>query len=456
MKRTMNEYKNSMNKIVPSETFISETEALMRKLRDEQNGKIIEKKSDAMPEDIRKIDISSNSRTIRMKKWTIGISAAAAVLVCAVSLNVYNKANVDSSMTKDAETETSETTASAETTAPAVDEETVDRETTSANDEEIAEEIMAEMLSPDTPDEGSGEEENGSSADKKEQNDPERSADDAASDNNDKSNSDFGADPSEQNGINAANYVDENGEPVVYSDSDGSWDGTYDTQYSEWDRSDTDDHYEYDDTDSTEDPGYGSPVWVPTFIDESDDDTEDYDYDDDSGEEPDLYAVAGTAYDTPSVYALDVSFKSAVSGADEVYVPDAISDLEEGEYYITAEAGFDDVDESSGQLIASEGMTFPDSDTNSNSAIIAEICRLTEDKGQYHYDEETKMYDYRYKLTIYSSDKSENNAKLFEIIFNNGELVINRYDNGTVSSEKYIITEEEYAELDSFLRTLIQ
>ncbi len=35
MKRTMDEYKESMNRILPSESFISETEALMKKIRDE-------------------------------------------------------------------------------------------------------------------------------------------------------------------------------------------------------------------------------------------------------------------------------------------------------------------------------------------------------------------------------------------------------------------------------------
>lgn len=457
MKRTMNEYKASMNKIVPSESFLSETEALMKKIRDEQNGTANNTNIDALPEAGQRIDINTNSRTIRIKKWTMGLSAAAAVLICAVSLNVYNRANVDTQMTRDAETETSESAASAETevtaetTAPAeeADETTTvteeEKETAPVTESPEEEEIIAETEK--TPDEKNN------SDDKKNDSKQERSDD---------SSSDFGAEPSDDSpGINAVNAVDD--EPVTVYEEESAADDYVTTTYDPYGNDYLIESYLYDEEYYGEetadtDTEYGAPVWVPSFIDESmEEDAVEEDIFDDSDagtvpvaegfEEPYSYSSADT-------YTLDVSFKSAASAADEVYVPDTISDLDAGEYYISAEAGFDEYDPNSGTFVVSNGAMFDESVTDVNSSIVDKLTGLTASKNQYHYDAETKMYDYRYKLTIYSADEAENNAKLFEITFKKGELVINRYDNGTVSSEKYTLTTEEYKELDSFIGSL--
>lgn len=453
MKRTMNEYKASMNKIVPSGSFISETEALMKKIRDEQNKTADNAKTDSLPENAQRIDISADSRAIKIKKWTMGLSAAAAVLVCAVTLNVYNKANVDSQMTKDVETEVSETTVyseaetSAETTAPAEEKDDIttaaeeNKETSAETDAAIAEEeITAETEK--TP---------------AEKTDTDNIGNDSRSDS-----SASEAEPSEDApGINAANTMDEGPAVTIYEENgeaedNGSADYTdygYDYQTEYYD----DEFFEEESADSD----YGAPVWVPSFIDEEEvmeEDSAVEEYEEDSGEGtiPSVGSIGEQSYDSSSVsrYTLDVSFSTALSGADEVYVPDTISDLDSGEYYISAEAGFDEYDPVSGTFIGSNGATFDGAVTDINSSIVDEITGLTASKSQYHCDSETKMYDYRYKITIYSADESENNAKLFEITFKKGELVINRYDNGTVSSEKYTLTAEEFEKLDSFIGSL--
>lgn len=452
MKRTMNEYNNSMNKIVPSESFISETEALMRKLRDEQNECSNDTKENPLPEEVKRIDISANAKTIRMKKWTIGLSAAAAVMVCAVSLNVYNRTQVETSMTQDVETEVSETTASAETTAPVSEGEDEASATTTASAAEIIEETSAvttasEIIKEEDKENDTKNEQRNNGSDKQ-----------SSDSNDDEQDPDFGAEPSESHGVDAVNTVDDNIKPVEYTEPVSPTEGEpmpSETVYTGWNWNDPSDYIEEEEPESDVDTEYGAPVWVPSFIDESlEEEVSDEDFYDEAEEEADDYSVSETSYNTAPAYTLDVSFKSSLSGADDVYVPDSISDLDEGEYYISAEAGFDEVNDSTGQLIASGGTTFSETDVEKNSGIIAVILSVTEGKGQYHYDEETKMYDYRFKLTIYSADKSENNAKLFEIIFNKGELVINRYDNRTVSSEKYILTDEEYNRLDSYLRSL--
>ncbi|MCI5752006.1 MAG: hypothetical protein MR038_05900 [Oscillospiraceae bacterium] len=447
MKRTMNEYKASMNKIVPSGSFISETEALMKKIRDEQNKTADNSKTDSLPENAQRIDISADSRTIKIKKWTMGLSAAAAVLVCAVTLNVYNKANVDSQMTKDVETEVSETTvfseaeASPETTAPAEEKDDI---TTVV--EEITE-TSAETEAPAAEEKITAETEKTPA----EKTDTDTGRKDRESD----SSAPEAEHSEDAPGINAANTMDEGPSATVYEEESSSDDYVpygYDhqTEYYE-------DEYPEEEADDSD---YGTPVWVPSFIDEDEvmeeeAAVEEYD---DSGEGtvPLVTAIDEQSYDSSPVsrYTLDVSFSTASSDADEVYVPDTISDLDSGEYYISAEAGFDEYDPVSGTFIVSNGAMFDESVTNINSSIIDEITGLTASKSQYHCDSETKMYDYRYKITIYSADESENNAKLFEITFNNGELVINRYDNGTVSSGKYTLTAEEFEELDSFIGSL--
>ncbi|MGN0692580.1 MAG: hypothetical protein ACI4K7_09565 [Oscillospiraceae bacterium] len=456
MKRTMNEYKASMNNIVPSGSFISETEALMKKIRDEQNGSANNITTEALPETEQRIDINTNSRTIRIKKWTMGLSAAAAVLICAVSLNVYNRANVDSQMTRDADTETSESAASAETevtaetAAPA--EETA--ETTAVTEEE--KETAPVTESPE-------EEENIAETEKTsdEQQKPADNRNDSKQERTDADSSDFGADPSADSpGINAVNTV--NDEPVTVYAEEGSSDEYVTTAYDPYGYENSIESYLYDDDyyveeSADDDSEYGTPVWVPSFIDESmeEDAVEEDIYDDDEAVLPVAESFEESySYTTADTYTLDVSFKSAASAADEVYVPDTISDLDAGEYYISAEAGFDEYDPKTGTFIVSNGAMFDESVTGVNSSIVDKITGLTASKNQYHFDAETKMYDYRYKLTVYSADESENNAKLFEITFKKGELIINRYDNGTVSSEKYTLTTEEYNELDSFIGSL--
>ncbi|MGN0695486.1 MAG: hypothetical protein ACI4J5_01830 [Oscillospiraceae bacterium] len=460
----MNEYKASMDKIVPSGSFISETEALMKKIRDEQNGTANNTKTDALPEAGQRIDIDTNSRTIRIKKWTMGLSAAAAVLICAVSLNVYNKANVDSQMTRDADTEASESAASAETevtaetAAPA--EETA--EITSVTEQETETAPVTEE--PEASEEAEAKDELTAETEKAPdaKTDASEKQTDKKTESTDDISSGFGAEPSDSDrGVNAVNTI--NDAPVTVYEEEGSSDDYVTTTYSPYGYDHSIESFLYDDVyygeeEADSDTEYGTPMWVPSFSDEI---LEEDDADEESfiGSDTEPVPVAGSfeepySFSSSNTYTLDVSFRSAASGADEVYVPDTISDLDAGEYYISAEAGFDEYDPVSGTFIVSNGAMFDESVVGTNSSIVNKISGLTASKSQYHFDAETKMYDYRYKLTIYSADESENNAKLFEISFKKGELIINRYDNGTVSSEKYTLTSEEYNDLDSFIGSL--
>lgn len=433
----MDEYKESMNRILPSESFISETEALMKKIRDENETKEINEqtKENIKTGDI-SIDFAANDRTARIKKWTIGLSSMAAALVCIFAISSSNSADVKEGMVTDsysgeisvetaAETETEIVTA-AETTVT----------------ESAYETTFPETSAVTLPPENRDEDEN-----------PQAEKSEKSHDRDEKIKSDSAPEGRGADGANSmggenfteppAPAADESPESTisVYA-VDERVTFTVSGEISEETTSGSNGLMDY------QPPVYVDYSWQDEeeIVDEETvGDYSGYFYSDHYEEAPETNAP---------IMLLSASEENFYMDADAVYVPDSISEMNEGEYFLTVEAGFDSYSgNDSGLLVGAVSEEIHD-DTES-SDIISTIAAVSEDCQSAFSENEQTMNNYRYSVKVCSSDKNEGEEILFEIRYDKNTLMINRYDNGTVSSEIYYLEEDDYEALNSLFEKML-
>lgn len=441
MKKTIGEYRSSMDKITPSASFISDTESMMKKLRDEQTAKkSIDISSPPQSETMPLIDLfSKEARRRRIKKAAAAFSAAAAVLIAVVSLNIYNKVNipnVDTSVTEKTVSESSGDTEEATQSAVTEPEITVTTVTSSFEDEVFSE--TQEIYDDETPQDLS--EDDGSYddgiviAEEEVTAQAEPVQTEASGQNRTRSGHD---------GVNSANIMSEGGTgtaPVTYPENDSvsnSDSGNNDVMPNEANYSVSESYYAPEAEETEYD---GVPVYVPGFGGEG--------YEEDIEETDD---VLGSPYSyeniSAEVYSLHFSYDIGtenIEAADKVYVPDSIFSLDSGEYYLVITPGFDDYDPVNKTASAPQEVRINENDAENIDAVMSSMMSAASDSDASYYDSEQRLSDYRYNIAVYSADESEDNAMLFDISFNSDSLVINRYDNGTVSSVEYAISDDEY------------
>lgn len=444
MKKMMDEYRISMDKITPSASFISDTESMMKKIRDEQAAKKsidIPPQSETMP----LMDLfGKEARRRRIKKAAAAFSAAAAVLIAAVSLNLYNKVNipnVDTSVTEKTVSESSGETGEEMLSAVTEPEITVTTVTSSAEDGTLLEtqEIYGETSQDISEGDGSYDD----SIDLAEE-EVTAQAEPAQTEASGQKSPRNGHD-----GVHSANIMSDSGTgtaPVTYPENDSgshSDSGNDDINPNEAGYSVSESYYDAPKAEETEYDGI--PVYVPGFGGEG---YEEDIYEEDN-EESDGTPVSSYNYENVSteVYSLRFSYDIGtenIEAADKVYVPDSIFSLDGGEYYLVITPGFDDYDPVNKTASAPQEVRVNENDTENIDFIMSSMMSAASGSDASYYDSEQRLSDYRYNIAVYSADESEDNAMLFDISFNSDCLVINRYDNGTVSSVEYAISRDEY------------
>lgn len=438
MKKTIDEYRISMDKITPSASFISDTESKMKKIRDEQTAK---KSIDILPqsETMPLMDLfGKEARRRRIKKAAAAFSAAAAVLIAAVSLNLYNKVNipnVDTSVTEKTVSESSGETGEEMLSAVTEPEITVTTVTSFVEDETLSE--TQEIYDETSQNISEGDSSYDDSIDL---------AEEEVTVQAESAQTDVSGQKSPRNGhdgVNSANIMSDSGTgtaPVTYPENDSgshSDSSNNDVIPNEAGYSVSESYYAPEAEETEYD---GIPVYVPGFegagyegdIEESDDVLESpYSYENVSAE----------------VYSLQFSYDIGtenIKAADKVYVPDSIFSLDGGEYYLVITPGFDDYDPVNKTASAPQEVRINENDTENIDAVMSSVMSAASGSDASYYDSEQRLSDYRYNIAVYSADESEDNAMLFDISFNSDCLVINRYDNGTVSSVEYAISCDEY------------
>lgn len=447
MKKTIGEYRSSMDKITPSGSFISETEALMKKVRDEQSAQ----KNNTVPvqsETMQLVDLfSKEARNRRIKKTAAAFSAAAAVLIAAVSLNFYNKVNipnVDTSVTERTVSQSAEETAEeapSEATEPEI---TVTTVTALPEEEDLPE--VQEFFDDEPPqDVYTGD------VDLAEEG-PNVSTESAQTEVSGQKKPDNG-----HNEVRTANHISDGGtgtEPLTAPEGDDITDLDGDSSQNE--TAPALDSYSVSEginEDEVTDTEYnGIPVYVPGFggigYEEDDEESEE------AVESPYNYENV-----TPEVYSLRFGYDietQNIEAADKVYVPDSIFSLDSGEYYLVITPGFDDYDPINGTAYAPAEVKVNENDTENIELIMSRMLNAASDSDASYYDSEQRLSDYRYEIAVYSADESEDNAMLFDISFNSDCLVINRYDNGTVSSVEYALSSDEYDDSNKAVEQLYE
>lgn len=177
--------------------------------------------------------------------------------------------------------------------------------------------------------------------------------------------------------------------------------------------------------------------------------------------ESDAYEDSGFVYAPGSsesvsycsaAYNLSASKISVLIPSDEIYVPDSIDMLEPGTFNTVISSNYDMYDAGTDTVSAGGTADIAADDTKSQADIVNVFIGITSDKNAVYADTEYRFTDARYTITIYSDKDSEAGTKLFEIEYDSGGMVINRYDNGTVTSERYTISEDDYDTAEEAVR----
>ncbi|MBQ8569615.1 MAG: hypothetical protein IJ446_10410 [Oscillospiraceae bacterium] len=427
MSRNMNEYKKSMENIVPSESFISETEALMKQA-------LAQKRAGSISSDKKRSKI-----TVRT---TAAFSAAAAVFICIAAAGVYNNSHVDSGIV------TEETVTTAETIAETVTETDTVVVSETASDTEILSDIENDL--PVIANEYSQE------------NVPVTEA------AYDETTAVTSADEAIEEEIEEeAAPVSFTAEMITTEQNVPDTESTVTEQITEMSAAEISvtenvitediiavhDFVEYDDAQVEAEEAYdegsadssGAPLYVPPL--------DGYSYDSIDQEEA-VEEEADESIAIPMTLSLRSYDPEMFSAVNEVYVPDYVTDLDSGSYSMTLTAGYDEFDEETGAVI-SGGEVYLSSDMISyNENIINTLSNVTGNSPSSHMDKESEMNNYRYKIAVNSALEDEDNALMFEITYDENVMIINRYDNGTVSSERYELSETDYNDIDTVLSSL--
>lgn len=446
MRYSIHDYTKSMSRIMPSESFISDTEALMKKVRDEQLAQ--NNAAPAAPQTqtahITMTSNASNGRKKGLRYAAAVLSTAAAAVICITAVNLASRSDDEDDMALDtapaateakiteesrpAETVPMPETEVAETEQPSEDKITDENDSESdfaynpvpVEPDDIGEKTTA--FTSQEPELTTAETERTLSRTETEEN----TAAQQSRSINEKSEA-AETQPSYDDEVSAANYTDE--QPLMAIQ-------------------DTNEDY-YDDSVSADDSAgtmmaFGdAPMYVPDFYGVEEYETTDEDIEEDS---------ADGGYDTasPAVYTI-ASYEHSFAAADEVYVPDSISGLESGSYQLTISAGFDDYDEATGTVSSGAEADISADNGEELAQIMYSVETAVNGKNAVYSDSEASLPDYRYRISVYSAADGENGALLFEILYNDSTLVINRFDNGTVSSEKYLLSQTDYKQTDSII-----
>lgn len=434
---------------MPSESFISDTEALMKKVRDEQLAQ--NKAAPAAPQTqtahITMTSNASNGRKKGLRYAAAFLSTAAAAVICITAVNLASRSDDEDDMALDTAPASTEAELSAESTAA---ETTAVTETTAVgseqpseyktNNEDNSENGFAQNTVPVEPDDIGTKttseftlEENYVTAEETERTLPQTETAESTSGQQSRSVSETNetqdSQSSNDDDIALADYTDE--QPLMAVQE------TTDEYYG--------DNVSADDSEGTMMAFGDTPMYVPDFYGD-----EDYDITEENDET--VEDIADSAYDAsmPSVYTI-ASYEHSFAAADEAYVPDSISGLESGSYELTISAGFDDYDEATGTVSSGAEADISADNGEELAQILYAIETAVSGKNAVYSDSEAYLPDYRYRISVYSAADGENGALLFEILYNESTLVINRFDNGTVSSEKYSLTQTNYKQTDSII-----
>lgn len=446
MRYSIHDYTKSMSRIMPSESFISDTEALMKKVRDEQLAQKQEAPavSQTQTAHITMTSNASNGRKKGLRYAAAVLSTAAAAVICITAVNLASRSDDEDDMALDTapaateakiteESRPAETVPMPETEAAETEQPSEDKIT----DENDSESDFAYNTVPVEPDDigekttsfTSREPELTAAETERTLSQTETEESTAAQQSKSISEKSEAAEtqPSYDDEVSAANYTDE--QPLMaIQDTNENY---------------CDDSVSADDSAGTMMAFGDTPMYVPDFYGVEEYETADEDIEEDS---------ADGGYDTasPEVYTI-ASYEHSFAAADEVYVPDSISGLESGSYQLTISAGFDDYDEATGTVSSGAEADISADNGEELAQIMYAVETAVNGKNAVYSDSEASLPDYRYRISVYSAADGENGALLFEILYNDSTLVINRFDNGTVSSEKYLLSQTDYKQTDSII-----
>ncbi len=455
----INDYKDDINKIVPSESFISETEALMKAARDRQL-------------------IAPRSITVR-RNVLRSLAAAAAVLVCAAAVNLYIR-NMNTGIVggeKSADTEIDSAAYEdiiSSVNAPAADEtavsgnietdasditETAEKEET----EEIAEieeteeieEIISTAETADISDEvPETEDVPVTTAAAVEEMPIAESV--PAETSAEKIPEETGSTESIMPAAEPPAVPQEETEELLFEyEEDSSYDAGLYTDEEFIGGSDV-----YDHTDALNAGGIntGAGLGAGGMYDSDDGGAavteEEECFEEEAGQSNyggysygyGGYGGTGWTASVSNTYSASYNMNSTdmdiLSAKDEVYVPDSIDMLDKGTYYMKVSSGKEKADISSDDDLSLDG-------------VIGCIDNISYNNSPVYSDKKTDMDDCRGKIEICSAQSGGGDTVMFEVMYNDEYMVINRYDNGTVSSERYTISESDVKKADSVLSSCI-
>ena len=486
----ISEYTDRINEIEPSGSFISETEVLMKKLRDEKNPEKTASRSDSV---ITLVTVDPTAR----KSMLRAAAAAAAVIVCIAAVKIYNAGRADSDSIVGG-TMPSET--AADTDEP--------EETTVLIYDTDSTDTISELIVTAAPENsGTVTEENNEAVTSAPENSSEQTYGAVTSPASEETSALTSSEPavsvssapavtsvpaseisppavisSSAQNVTVTSVTSETSETTVTSVTSSEFSETTRSSYSE-DREDiisaeadyspSEDHtselFMYDDAEEDSEDhyeedyyGYESAEAYDIFsagggISESDDPVhlngfgdEEYFMEEDDIVEADTENVSGIyAASYKNTSELDI-----LSAADEIYVPDNVSMLEDGTFYVEVMPGFDEYDEKSGNLSGGKPFSVPENETDDLSMLIGCVTEICYRNDAVYSAKRNDTVNYRYKITVCSAEEDERGALMFEIIYNNDVLIINRCDNGTESSEKYSISRSDAYSIDRVIAVL--
>ena len=436
----MTDYINDMKNITPSESFISETEKLMKAARDKDTGTVI------------KADDGEKLRRTRIR-LSVAASAAAAV-VCIAAVGLYIRNSTPSGIVASPAVTSEETDGAVMGTIPAAG------GIETGMDEAVPEtaEVTEDIILPDKTGTASDETTVAAAGILTEEEYPE-------------------AVPTEEHITEeiASEVQQTVSEPEIIEDHPLEEAPQYDdvqmfestpvnnvTEPNEQEDISDEEYaiaeqklYEediIDDDDSSNDfyGGYSIPQY-PQYEEECEEEELESDAYEDSSY---VYAPGSSesvAY-CSAAYNLSASKISVLIPSDEIYVPDSIDMLEPGTFNTVISPNYDMYDAGTDTVSARATADIAADDTRSQSGIVNTFIGITSDKNAVYADTEYRLTDARYTITIYSDKDSEAGTKLFEIEYDSGRMVINRYDNGTVTSESYTISDDDYDAAEKAVR----
>ncbi|MBQ4310223.1 MAG: hypothetical protein II773_01370, partial [Oscillospiraceae bacterium] len=398
----MTDYINDMKNIAPSESFISETEKLMKAARDKDTGTVI------------KADDGEKLRRTRIRLSVAASAAAAVVCIAAVGLYIRNSTPSGivappavTSEEKDgavmgtipaaggADTDTAETAPpSAIDTGGSI----LPDMTDAASDETTA--LSAAILTDEEPSEAVETEEH-ITGERKSEVQQTVSGPEIIEDETPEEDPQYDdVQMFEETPVN--NVTEQTGQEDI---SDGNNTIAEQKLYTE-------DIIDEDDSSDNFYGGYGIPQY-PQYEEECEEEALESDAYEDSGFAYAPGSSESVAY-CSAAYNLSASKISVLIPSDEIYVPDSIDMLEPGTFNTVISSNYDMYDAGTDTVSARATADIAADDTRSQSGIVNAFIDITSDKNAVYADTEYRLTDAKYTITIYSDKDNEAGTKLFE------------------------------------------